>query len=163
MENVTINIYLAKELLSSVLNISNYNSKILKKRSSWFVSKMNRIPFKNIHVGFDEDDLKIVNASFDKIVDICKSGILELPSKCSSPEVYAYYVQKKMEETGEIIKMSYLRTRYMNMSVVLFTQKKNSSANKNKRSYAFSDQDIEAYNRGLEEIANTFKHLTLTL
>ena len=163
MENVRLNIYLAKELLGAVLNISNYNTTILNKRKTWFVSKMNRVPYKNVPVGFDEDDLVLINASFKKIVEICRKGMLELPSACGSREVYAYYVKNKMEETGKIIKLSYLRSKYMKMSATFFIQKKNANANKSKYVYSFNDKEIENYNRGLEEIAQTFEHLVLTL
>lgn len=163
MENIEINIYEAKDLLCNMLNMDGFNRKILGKSKSWTASKYDMNERLTIHVGYDNDDILLMNKGLREVSDFCYKRILKLPSECNDSTIYAVYVSKQLKELRGIIKLPYLREKYTSMAKGTFSSKLTNKPNRHGKPNRFSENDIAEINNGIKSFAELFSRLTLTL
>lgn len=163
MEKIEINIYQAKDLLYKMLNVQGFNKRILGKSKSWTDSKYNMTERLAIRVGYNDDDILLMNRGLMEVSEFCEKRVLKLPSECNDGTIYAAYVSKQLNELRGIIKLPYLREKYTSMAQRTFNYKLNSTPNRNGKPNRFSDKDIAEINNGIKSFAELFSRLTLTL
>ncbi len=163
MEKIEINIYEAKELLYNMLNVQGFNKRILGKSKSWTDSKYNMTERLGIRVGYNDDDILLMNKGLMEVAEFCYNRMLKLPSECIDSTIYAVYVSKQLKELREIIKLPYLREKYTSMAQRTFNYKLNSTLNRHGKPNRFSENDIAEINNGIKSFAELFASLTLTL
>lgn len=163
MEEIRMNIYDARTLLSDLLNVSGFDMKILKKQHAWLPNKYACKEFYSVKPGFNEKDIELINKGLIELATFCRSHLLKLPSECNDAEIYAQYAEKQLKELREVISMPYLRTHYTTIGEKVFIKKMRQTMNVNKKPYRFTDSDITSINAGIASMADIFSRLMLTL
>ncbi len=163
MEKMEINIYEAKELLYNMLNVEGFNKRILGKSKKWTYSKYDMTERLDIRVGYNDDDILLMNKGLMEVAEFCNKRVLKLPSECNDSTIYAAYVSKQLKELRGVIKLPYLREKYTSMAQRTFNCKLNSTPNRHGKPNRFSDNDIVEINNGIKSFAEIFSSITLTL
>lgn len=163
MEEIKMNIYDAKMMLSKILNVKGFDVKVLKKQHAWLPNKYACKEFYTVKPGFNEKDIELINSGLMYLSEYCRKRVLKLPSECNDSDIYGQYVAKQLGELREVISLPYLRKNYTSIADKTFIKKMRQSINRNGKPYHFTDADITSINAGINGMADMFSRLRLTL
>jgi len=163
MEEIEMNIYDARMMLSDLLNIKGFDSKILKKQNAWLPGKYSRKEFYTVKPGFNEKDIELINRGLRVLSEFCRKHILKLPSECNDADIYGKYVNQQLKELRGVISLVHLREKYTKMAKNTFCYKMRQTPNRFGKPQRFTDADITSINAGINGMADIFSRLRLTL
>lgn len=163
MEPIEIDVYESFPILSSMLNMSGFVKRILKKKVSWMNNKYLKLEFGGVKPGFHPNDVALINDGLRQTADFCEAKQLRLPSEIGDPAVYGIYAKAQIREIGSIIKLPYLSRDFQTMTQRTFGAKSRGTINQNGKPTRFTDANILEINKALLSMAGRLRSITLTV